>query len=144
MHGRASHTRVAFGLGRSRAAGGAGRAEVESLPLLQRRPGPAAAGGGGAGSKPFFSFLVFAVLPCSREKLSAHRDCQSHGDAHMVQRHCSMEFQSVWSVCGTVALISNFLRRIADFGSHLFCTCASSGRRDWRLRIGPVPRTGLR
>jgi hypothetical protein len=50
MHGRASHARVAFGLGRSRADGGAARAlaEVESLPLLQRRPGPAAAGGGQA------------------------------------------------------------------------------------------------
>jgi hypothetical protein len=38
MHGRAPHARVAFGLGRSRAAGGAGRTEVESLPLQLRRP----------------------------------------------------------------------------------------------------------
>jgi hypothetical protein len=48
MHGRASHARVAFGLWGSRAAGGAGRAEVKSLPLPLRRPRLAAAGGGGA------------------------------------------------------------------------------------------------
>jgi hypothetical protein len=35
--------------------------------------------------------------------------------------------QSVWSVRGTVALVSNLLRRIADFGSHLVFTSASSG-----------------
>ncbi len=38
MHGRDPHARVAFGLGRSRAAGGAGKTEVESLQLQLRRP----------------------------------------------------------------------------------------------------------
>jgi hypothetical protein len=96
-----------------------------------------------SGSSQFFpTFPVFFVFPVFREKVPEHRDCQSHGGAHMVPRHCSTEFQSVWSVRGTVALVSNFLRRIADFGSHLFFTSVSSGRRDWRLRIGPVPGTG--
>jgi hypothetical protein len=82
----------------------------------------------------FPPFPLFPVFPVFLEKLPEHRDCQSHGGAHMVQCHCSMEFQSVWSVRGTVALVSNFLRRIADFGSHLFFTSASSGRRDYRAR----------
>jgi hypothetical protein len=33
----------------------------------------------------------------------------------MFPRHCYTDIRSVWSVRGTV---SNFLRRIADFGSH--------------------------
>ncbi len=52
MHGRASLARVAFGLGRSRAAGGAGRRRLRvcrcCYGLVVRRPGPATAGGGGA------------------------------------------------------------------------------------------------
>jgi hypothetical protein len=38
----------------------------------------------------------------------------------MVLHHCSTEIQSVWSVCCTVALVSNFLQRIADFGIHFY------------------------
>jgi hypothetical protein len=120
-----------------------------AVPTPPRRRTAHGARGAGSGPSAWSAATASAGRPPPRQprcgRWATRPAKPSHGGVHMVPRHCSMEFKSVWSVYGTVALASNFLRRIADFGSHLFLTSASSGQRelrDRRLRIRPVQRTG--